>query len=136
MGITVSVATKAIADQVATRANAELTGAATATFKTDLKAELMGSSGVAFDDSAFDTFDVSSVTEQAVVIEIAASTGGDDNTGVVVGVACGAGVALVGLAALAIKKRKKAEKAGAMDVDVVAPASPKAGPKDGLADHV
>ena len=69
-------------------------------------------------------------------IEIPASTGGDDNTGVVVGVACGAGVALVGLAALAIKKRKKAEKTGAMDVDVVAPASPKDGPKDGLADHV
>merc|ERR1712167_514577 len=131
--ITVSVATRAIADQVATRANAELTGAATATFKTDLKAELVAASGVAFDDSAFDTFDVSSVTEQAVVIEIPASTGGDDNTGVVVGVACGAGVALVGLAALAIKKRKKAEKTGAMDVDVVASASPKDGPKDGLA---
>merc|ERR1719197_1087942 len=123
--VTVSTASTAKANDVAAKASSELTGSATPAFKSDLKAAMVAASGVTFDDSAFDTFDVSSVTGQAVVTEVpAVSTGGSDtNTGVIVGVACGSFVALIGLALFAKKYKAKQQKVE----DVVAPASPKDG---------
>jgi len=123
--VTVSTASAAKANDVATKVSSELTGSATPAFKSDLKAAMVAASGVTFDESAFDTFDISSVTGQAVVTEVpAVSTGGSDtNTGVIVGVACGSFVALIGLALFAKKYKAKQQKVE----DVVAPASPKDG---------
>merc|ERR1711939_165635 len=94
--VTVSTASAAKANDVSTKVSSELTGSVTPAFKSDLKAAMVAASCVTFDNSAFDTFDVSSVTGQAVVTEVpAVSTGGSDtNTGVIVGVACGSFVAL------------------------------------------
>ena len=131
--VTVSTASAAKASDVAAKASSELTGSATSAFKRDLKAAMVAVSGVTFDDSAFDTFDISSVTGQAVVTDIPAvadevdpTGGGDSNTGVIVGVACGSFVALIGLALLA-KKHKARQKGVETVEEVVAPMSPKDG---------
>merc|ERR1711871_1216966 len=127
--VTVSTASAAKANDVAAKASSELTGSATPAFKSDLKAAMVAASGVTFDDSAFDTFDVNLVTEQAVVTEIPTGDGevdptggGDSSTGIIVVVAGGSFVALIGLAVLAKKHKARKFKS---TMEVVAPASPK-----------